>query len=196
MAERLDAIFAFALELEKLKGILRRNKPIGLDRRENTAEHSWQIAMLALSLAPESAVPVDIDRVLKMLLVHDIPEIDAGDVMVYDAAQRRAAEALELAGAERLFGLLPDDTGRALFALWHDFSHGSDDDARFARAIDRVMPMLQNINNRGQSWREHGIGVSQVVAMNQPKVEPVLPGVWARLRAGLDDAVARGDLKP
>ncbi|MBM3117282.1 HD domain-containing protein [Jeongeupia naejangsanensis] len=196
MAERLDAIFAFALELEKLKGILRRNKPIGLDRRENTAEHSWQIAMLAMTLAPEAVRPVNVDRVLKMLLVHDIPEIDAGDVMVYDAAQRQAAEALELAGAERIFGLLPDDTGKALFALWHDFSHGDDDDARFARAIDRVMPMLQNLNNGGQSWREHGIRVSQVVAMNQPKVEPVLPGVWAKLRAGLDDAIARGDLQP
>ncbi|GHD67004.1 HD domain-containing protein [Jeongeupia chitinilytica] len=196
MAERLDAIFAFALELEKLKGVLRRNKPVGLDRRENTAEHSWQIAMLAMTLAPEAVRPVNVDRVLKMLLVHDIPEIDAGDVMVYDAAQRQAAEALELAGAERIFGLLPDDAGKALFALWHDFSHGNDDDARFARAIDRVMPMLQNLNNGGQSWREHGIRVSQVVAMNQPKVEPVLPGVWARLRAGLDDAIARGDLQP
>ncbi|BCL76345.1 phosphohydrolase [Jeongeupia sp. HS-3] len=192
----LDAIFAFALELEKLKGVLRRNKPIGLDRRENTAEHSWQICMLALTLEAECIAPVDINRVLKMLLVHDIPEIDAGDVMVYDIAQRQKAEALELAGAERLFGLLPADTGKALFTLWHDFSHGTDADARFARAIDRVMPMLQNLNNGGQSWREHGIGVSQVIAMNEAKVAPVLPGVWARLRAGLDEAIARGDLKP
>ncbi|GAA5786598.1 phosphohydrolase [Chitiniphilus shinanonensis] len=194
MSMAFQEVVAFALELEKLKGVLRRNKPLGQERYENSGEHSWQIALLALAMQPHGAEPVDIGRVVQMLLVHDVPEIDAGDTMIYDSAGRAAAEAAERAGAERIFGLLPAAQRDQFMALWLEFTEGQTPEARYARAIDRMMPMLQNIHNQGQSWREHQVRVAQVVATNQPKVAPVFPDAWAWLHQALDGAVARGDL--
>ncbi|TJZ72968.1 HD domain-containing protein [Chitiniphilus eburneus] len=194
MSAAFQDVVAFALELEKLKGVLRRNKPLGQERYENSGEHSWQIALLALAMQPHGAETVDIGRVVQMLLVHDVPEIDAGDTMIYDTAGRAAAEAAERAGAERIFGLLPEPQRGRFMALWLEFTEGQTPEARYARAIDRVMPMLQNIHNRGQSWREHQVRVAQVVATNQPKVAPVFPDAWTWLSGALDGAVARGDL--
>ncbi|WP_283148149.1 HD domain-containing protein [Silvimonas soli] len=188
------AVTSFMLELEKLKGVLRKNRPLGQTRYENTAEHSWQICLLAMSVVPFAAEAVDISRVTQLLLVHDIPEIDAGDVNVYDAAGRAAAEAKEMAGAERIFGLLPAETGEWLFSLWREFTTGDSPEARYARAIDRMMPMLQNLNSGGQSWRENGIRIDQVVGMNRPKVSGVFPSIWVQIEQQLHEAVTRGDL--
>ncbi|GGP27292.1 HD domain-containing protein [Silvimonas amylolytica] len=190
------AITSFVLELEKLKGVLRKNRPLGQTRFENTAEHSWQICLLAMSVLPHAAEPVDMGRVIQLLLVHDIPEIDAGDVNVYDAAGRAAAEAKEDAGAARIFGLLPAETGAQMYALWREFTTGTCAEARYARAIDRMMPVLQNLNSAGQSWRENGIRIDQVTRMNHPKISGMFPTLWPLIEQQLQDAVARGDLGP
>ncbi|MBB5191500.1 putative hydrolase of HD superfamily [Silvimonas terrae] len=188
------AITAFVLELEKLKGVLRKNRPLGQTRYENTAEHSWQICLLAMSVLPHASEPVEIGAVVQLLLVHDIPEIDAGDVNVYDAAGRAAAEAKEEAAAQRIFGLLPAETGAQMYALWREFTTGTSAEARYARAIDRMMPVLQNLNSAGQSWRENGIRIDQVTRMNHPKISGMFPTLWPQIEQQLIAAVARGDL--
>ena len=190
------AITAFMLELEQLKSVLRRSIPPGLSRYENSAEHSWQICLLALSMQEQAAQAVDMAQVLKMLLVHDIPEIDAGDVLAYDiSAQAQQAER-ELAGAQRIFGLLPGAPGEQLLALWHEFTTGTSFEANYARAVDRLMPMLQNIHGGGRTWHENQIRIDQILTNNKPKIASVFPAAWPELEASLRHAVARGDLLP
>jgi len=165
-AAALDARLGFVLELERLKAVLRRTKPIGLERYENSAEHSWQIAVLAMVFVDLADEPVDLGRVVRMLLVHDIPEIDAGDTFVYADQARADQGPVEEAAARRLFGLLPEPTASELLNLWLEFEANATPEARFARAMDRLMPVLQNLNNDAQSWREHGITREQVEAKN------------------------------
>ncbi|MBS1793726.1 MAG: HD domain-containing protein [Acidobacteria bacterium] len=163
MKDELEKCFGFILELEKLKAVTRRTKPLGLDRYENSAEHSWQTALLALVLARFGAENLDVERVVKMLLVHDVGEIDADDVFFFDEAGRAAAKEKELAGIRRIFGLLPDEQAAELFALWNEFENGTSSEAKFARAVDRVMPILQNIHNGRQSWTENGVTKEQIL---------------------------------
>src|SRR6266699_3720886 len=138
----MQAIVDFIIELDKLKGVTRKTRPLGLDRYENSAEHSWQIALLAASLAPFAETKIDIDRVICMLLVHDIGEIDTGDTMVYVEGGWDERKAAELAAVTRIFGMLPEDQGAGFLALWQEFEHGHTPEARFARAVDRAMPVL------------------------------------------------------
>ena len=176
----LEAIFGFALELDRLKAVLRRTRPTGLGRYENSAEHSWQICLVALVLARRCRVPVDVQRVLEMLLVHDVPEIDCGDQFVYarDAAERHAAEG---AAAERLFGLLPEPEGSRLLERWREFEARETPEAIFAYAVDRLLPVLQNLHAGAQgSWREHGVPLHRVTAVNGA-IADALPEVWAEL---------------
>jgi len=163
MINDLEKSFEFILELEKLKAIQRRTKPIGLDRRENSAEHSWQLGVMALVLAKFANEPVNIENVMKMLLVHDIGEIDADDVFFFDKAKRENAKEKEIRAVKRIFGILPDDKAKELLGLWKEFEFGETDEAKFARAIDRVMPILQNVNNNKQSWTENGISKEQIL---------------------------------
>src|SRR5262245_50365752 len=153
----MQQIIDFILELDKLKAVTRATRPLGLDRYENSAEHSWQIAMLAVSLEPYAAESLDIDRVVHMLLVHDIGEIDTGDTIVYVEEGWEARKAAERAAAVRIFGLLPGGAGARLLALWQEFEDAATPEARFAHAVDRAMPALLNLANAGQSWRENGI---------------------------------------
>ena len=188
----MQAIVDFILELDKLKGVTRKVKPLGLERYENSAEHSWQIALLAASLAPYAPEPVDIGRVVAMLLVHDIGEIDTGDTLVFAQdgwAERKAAER---AAVERIFGLLPPAQGGAFLALWEEFEHGSSAEARFAHAADRAMPVLLNLNNQGQSWRENGIRYERVRDRVGPPIAQGCPALWAYLEGRLADAKERG----
>jgi len=159
----LEKCFEFILELEKLKAVNRRTKPLGLDRYENSAEHSWQTALLALVLAKFGARDLNIEKVVKMMLVHDIGEIDADDVFFFDESGRADAKEKELAGVRRVFALLPDEKAEELFALWNEFENGSSSEAKFARAIDRVMPVLQNLYNNRQSWTENGVTKEQIL---------------------------------
>ncbi len=188
----LQAIVDFALELDKLKGVTRKTRPLGLTRYENSAEHSWQIAMLAMSLAHLAASPVNIDRVVQMLLVHDVGEIDTGDTIVYateGVAERKAAER---AGALRVLGLLPEAQRAPFVALWEEFEAEVTADSRFANAVDRAMPVLLNLANNGQSWRENGIRHEQVVRRVGPQITAGCPALWNYLEARLADANDRG----
>jgi putative hydrolase of HD superfamily len=163
MKDELEKCFEFILELEKLKAVQRRTKPLGLDRYENSAEHSWQAALLALVLAKFGNESFNVEKVVKMLLVHDIGEIDADDVFFFDEAGRAAAKKKEHAAMKRIFGILPEEKAAELFALWHEFEHGDSAEAKYARAIDRAMPVLQNLYNNKQSWTENGVTKEQIL---------------------------------
>ena len=188
----MQKIIDFILELDKLKGVTRKTRPLGLDRYENSAEHSWQIALLAASLAPYAASPIDINRVVAMLLVHDIGEIDTGDTMVYveeGVAERKAAEA---AAVTRIFGMLPEPQGAKFLALWQEFEDANTPEARFAHAADRAMPVLLNLANSGQSWRENGIAHDRVVRRIAPPIKAGCPALWDYLEARLEDERRKG----
>ncbi len=184
----MQAIVDFILELEKLKGVTRKIRVRGGERYENPAEHSWQIALLAASLAPYADGPIDIDRVVKMLLVHDIGEIDTGDTMVFVEHGWEERKAAELAAVERIFGLLPEAQYNMYLALWREFEDGETAEARFANAADRAMPVLLNLANEGQSWRDNGISHARVVARIGPPILAGCPALWAYLEPRLEEA--------
>ncbi len=188
----MQQIVDFILEIDRLKGVTRQTRPLGLDRQENSAEHSWQIAMLAASLAQHAAEPVNVDHVIAMLLVHDIGEIDTGDTIVYAESGWAERKAAELAAVERIFGLLPAAQGARFLALWQEFEAGTTAEARFANAADRAMPVLLNLANDGQSWRVNGITHARVVARVGPQIREGCPALWSYLEARLQDAQHRG----
>lgn len=188
----MQAVVDFILEIDRLKAVTRKVKPMGQDRYENSAEHSWQLALLALSLAPHAEAGTDMDRVVRMLLVHDIGEIDTGDTLAFVEhgwAERKAAE---LAAVTRIFGLLPDDEGAQLLALWREFEAAETGEARFANAIDRVMPVLLNLANRGQSWRENDVSYERVVKRIEPPIRGGCPALWEWLAPQLEQARVDG----
>lgn len=187
----MQQIVDFILELDKLKAVTRKVRPHGLTRYENTAEHSWQITLLALSLAPNDG-SMDVDRVIRMLLVHDIGEIDAGDRIVFAEKGWEEQKAAEQRSVKRIFGLLPEESGSALLALWMDFERNESAESRFAHAIDRAMPVLLNLANDGGSWRENGISYERVVARVAPEVEAGCPALWAWLAGRLEEAYRGG----
>ncbi|HRH42999.1 MAG TPA: HD domain-containing protein [Pyrinomonadaceae bacterium] len=162
--DELESCFEFILELEKLKAVQRRTKPLGLERYENSAEHSWQVSLLALTLAKFANQPIDIERVIKMLLLHDIGEIDADDTFFFNSTGRQEAKGKEAAGVKRLLAILPDEKADEFWKLWNEFENGDSNEAKYARAIDRVMPMLQNLYNNKQSWTEHSITKEQILS--------------------------------
>lgn len=188
----MQQIIDFILELDKLKGVTRKTRPLGLERYENSAEHSWQIAMLAASLAPHAGAPIDINRVIRMLLVHDIGEIDTGDTLVYAEGDWKERKAAELAAVTRIFGLLPQQQGAAFLALWQEFETGETPEARFAHAVDRAMPVLLNLANAGQSWRENGVSHERVVRRIAPPIKAGCPALWDYLEGRLEEARQKG----
>jgi len=188
----MQQIVDFILELDKLKGVTRKTRPLGLARYENSAEHSWQIAMLASSMARFAATPVNVDRVIHMLLVHDIGEIDTGDTIVYaeeGLAERKAAEQVAVT---RIFGMLPEDVGQTFMSLWLEFEEGETAEAKFAHAADRAMPILLNLSNDGQSWREHGITHDRVVRRCEGTVRDGCPALWEYLEGRLQAEQDKG----
>lgn len=168
----------FILELEKLKSVLRKTKPVGQERYENSAEHSWQTALTAMVLLDEAAPDLDHLKVLKMLLIHDVVEIDCGDVFVYDQAARAAVQEAEEKAAARIFGLLPQPLGSELLQLFREFESRATPEAQFAKAVDRINPVLQNLSAGGQSWVEHGITRQQVLDMNR-EIKNASPALWS-----------------
>ncbi len=161
----IEDVIPFIVECEKLKSVLRRTNPVATDRRENSAEHSWTLALLAISLFPTCDPFLDRLRVLKMLLIHDLVEIDAGDTFCYAVRPDKAA--CERLAAERIFGLLPCGLSEEFLALWHEFEASETKESTFANALDRLLPLIQNYNNNGQSWKEHGITFDQAYSRNQ-----------------------------
>ncbi|HFV9294857.1 TPA: HD family hydrolase [Serratia fonticola] len=184
----------FLMEIDKLKSVQRRTKVMGTQRQENSAEHSWHFAIAALSLAPYASDEVNIQRVIQMALLHDIVEIDAGDVMVYDLAARSAIHDQEVAAAKRLFGILPEPQRGVFTALWQEYEAGESADARFALVLDRCMPMLMNLHNGGQSWVENDISLQQVLDRNT-MIADIHPELWQYLEQHLQDAQRKGWLK-
>lgn len=190
----MTQVVQFLMEIDKLKNVQRRTKVLGTQRQENSAEHSWHFAIAALSLAPYAGEGVDIQRVIQMALLHDIVEIDAGDVFVYDLAAREAIHDQEVAAAKRLFGLLPEPQREYFTALWQEYEAGESADARFALVLDRSMPMLMNLHNEGQSWVENNVSLEQVVKRNS-MIADIHPELWKHLLQHLQDAQRKGWLK-
>jgi putative hydrolase of HD superfamily len=188
----MQQIVDFILEVDRLKGVTRKTRPLGLDRYENSAEHSWQLALLASSMAHYAETPVDIDRVVAMLLVHDVGEIDTGDTFVYVEGGWEERKAAELAAVKRIFGLLPEPQRERFIALWQEFEAGETPESRFANAIDRAMPVLLNLANNGQSWRENGITHDRVIKRVAPQIKAGCPKLWEYLEARLEDVRAKG----
>jgi 5'-deoxynucleotidase YfbR-like HD superfamily hydrolase len=188
----MQHVIDFALELDKLKAVTRKVKPLGLDRYENPAEHTWQIALLATALEPYAARPVDIGRVVAMLLVHDVGEIDTGDVIAFAEEGLAQRKTDERAAVRRIFGLLPDGQARRFLELWEEFEAETSADARFAHAVDRVMPVLLNLANNGQSWVENGITYDRVVRRVEGQIKTGCPALWDYVAMRLADAQRRG----
>jgi putative hydrolases of HD superfamily len=188
----MQQIVDFILELDKLKGVTRKTRPLGLERYENSAEHSWQIALLAASMAQYADGPIDIDHVVTMLLVHDIGEIDTGDTMVYVEGGWTERKAAERAAITRIFGMLPEPQRDRFIALWQEFEDGVTPEARFAHAADRAMPVLLNLANNGQSWRENGITHERVVNRVAEPIRNGCPALWDYLETRLDEVRRQG----
>jgi putative hydrolase of HD superfamily len=188
---RLDAETAarlrFLAEADRLKTELRATTLFDGSRRENSAEHSWHLALYALTLAEHAVRPVDVDRVIAMLLIHDLVEIDAGDLPIHTTASDQGAkEAEEHAAAIRLFGLLPKAQGAALHALWHEFEAAETDDAIFAKALDRVQPVMANLATGGGTWPTYNVTPAQLQTRVGVKVQRGAPAVWSALEAQID----------
>jgi putative hydrolases of HD superfamily len=194
-AARLADQLGFVLEVDRLKSVIRRGYVADGSRRENTAEHSWTLALMALVLAEHAAEPVDVATVVRMVVIHDLVEVDAGDTYVYDAAGRASKDARERAAADRLYGLLPADQGAELQALWDEFEHGTSREARFARSVDRFAGFLLNHASGGRAWRENDVTADRVHAVNQA-IDDGSPALWAEVQRRLADALDRGWLEP
>ncbi|MCB2209345.1 HD domain-containing protein [bacterium] len=184
----------FIAYVDQLKSVIRQNGLIDNSRSENTAEHSWHAALSAIVLAPYANEPIDIDRVTRMLLVHDLIEIEAGDTFVYDGEGLAAQEAEELKAAEIVFSRLPKPLDRELRALWDEFEARQTADAKFAKAVDRFMPLFSNLRNGGSSWVRHGITKAQVIGICHI-IEDGSEALWAMSEALLDEAEAKGWLR-
>lgn len=191
--EKIEKVLNFIVEIEKLKNVLRKTKPVGLERFENSAEHSWHVCVSALMLQSFANEPVDIDRVIKMLLIHDLGEVDVGDTIIY-ASETEELKAEEAAGVKRILSILPGGMGDDYLELWHEFEAGETADSRFAKAIDRVPPLLHNLHGQGHSWRKHGVSKERVFSLNQ-RIEQGSEDLWAVIRRKLEEAVNAGVLK-
>jgi putative hydrolase of HD superfamily len=178
MTERLDAQITFLSEADRLKSVLRASRLHDGSRFENSAEHSWHVMLYALVLAEHADGDVNIDRVLRMLLLHDIVEIDAGDTPIHGDFDPEAQAARETAAADRLFGLLPDDQAETYRALWEEFEAAQSADAIFAKSIDRVQTPIGNLANGGTSWRDYGVSLEQLETRVGTPVDKGAPDLW------------------
>jgi putative hydrolases of HD superfamily len=190
--ETLQPTIDFIRELDKLKGVERKTRPLGLARFENSAEHSWQLAVLAMALSRYAEGAIRLDRVVSMLLLHDIGEIDTGDTIAYAMEGMEQRKIAEEAAVKRICAILPDDLGNLFESLWHEFEAEETPEAKFAHAMDRSIPIILNLANNGQSWRENGISYEQVIKRNGPAVQAGCPALWAYLQRRLDEARTNG----
>ncbi|MGR5237625.1 HD domain-containing protein [Vibrio alfacsensis] len=193
--ERLEKQLTLIIELDRLKSVLRRTRVKSADGRlENSGEHSWHVALMAVLMQEHANAPVDITRVMKMLLIHDVVEIDAGDTFVYDTEASQEQEEKERKAAERLFGMLPSDQGDELLALWNEFEAAQTNDAQYAKALDRLIPMLLNYHNDGQSWIENGVTREQALTINK-RIELGSVTLWDKAKELIEGATDKGWLK-
>ncbi|MGI6168109.1 MAG: HD domain-containing protein [Christensenellales bacterium] len=196
MRKRLEQQIDFFLELDRLKQVLRRNLIIGEERNENDAEHSWHLAVMALVFSEYAAQKeMDLLRVVKMLLLHDVVEIDAGDTFCYDEAANRDKEEREEMAARRIFALLPPDQHREFYGLWREFEEGKTKEARFAVCLDRLQPLFLNYRTGGHTWSMPGVTSGDVKKRNRP-LEENAPVLWEYALEMIERAVEEGILAP
>lgn len=194
MLNRLEKQIQFVMEIDKLKHIYRQNLVADGSRRENDVEHSWHLAVMALLLQEYTVEPVDVLKVIQMVLLHDLVEIDAGDTFAYDPEAGLDKEERERLAADRLYSLLPDDQGCELRALWDEFEAGESPEARFAACLDRLQPLLNNYHTQGGTWRMHDVSSAQVRKRMEPVGEsaPVLGELVETL---IESAIEQGILR-
>lgn len=192
--ERLERQIAFVREVDKLKTIHRQTLLTDASRQENDAEHSWHLALMALILGEYADDGgIDLLHVIRMVLVHDLVEIDAGDTYCYDEAGYEDKARRETAAAERIFNLLPADQAGEIRELWDEFEAAETPEARFANALDRLQPLMHNVFTNGRMWQKHNIVKSQVIDRNR-KIADGAPDLWRFARNLIDQAVANGHL--
>ncbi len=189
----LEQQLAFIIEIDKLKAVYRQTTvKEDKNRHENSAEHSWHITLTAQLLQGYAEQPINMTRVIKMLLIHDIIEIDAGDLFAFAKQKDHQQQALkEEKAAQRLFGLLPTSQNEEYKSLWLEFEEANTSDAQFAKSMDRILPLVQNMNNQGGSWAKHKISQSQVLARNN-HLQTIAPKLWQYVVSQTELAVAKG----
>lgn len=191
MSNNLERQVEFLLEADKMKNILRQTLKLTDYSRENDAEHSWHFALMAFVLSEYASEEVDINRVIKMALVHDLVEIYAGDTYAYDTENNKSKAEREKASADRLFSMLPAEQGRQIRNLWEEFDAGQTPDACFAAAIDRLQPMLNNYYTCGRSWKNHNVESGMVYKRMEP-IRRASEELWQFAASLIDDAVNKG----
>lgn len=185
---------AFIKEIDKLKYIQRKTKLFNSDRHENDAEHSWHLAMMTIVLAEHSDKPIDVLKVVKMVLIHDIVEIDAGDVFIYDTLKNHTNTDEELLAAQRIFGLLPEEQAKEFIAIWQEFEDGKTDEAKFAKTMDRFEPLLQNTSNNGGTWTEFDVPYQKVYD-KKITIKDGSATIWNYAENLINESVEKGILK-
>ena len=194
MEERLKKQYAFLMEIDKMKQIYRQTHIRGRSRQENDAEHSWHLAMMAFLLSEHANEEVDVLKVMKMVLVHDLVEIDAGDTYAYDAAGNETKRERELAAADRIFGILPEDQGEEIRALWDEFEAYETTEARFAHTLDNFQPLSLNDENGGEDWECHQVKKSQILKRNE-KTATGSQTIWKYMEEVIERNVKEGKIK-
>lgn len=192
--ERLKKQMEFIIEVDKLKDIIRQTNLTNGERKENDAEHSWHLALMAVFLSEYSKEPVDVLQVIKMVLIHDLVEIDAGDTYLYDEAGNGTKAAREQKAAERIFNILPQDQAEELFGLWREFEDRKTPESKFANTLDRIQPVLLNDATEGRAWREHDVCIDQIMSKNEytSQGSDVL---WAYIQEVFEKNMKNGNIK-
>ena len=192
--ERLQQQIAFLMEIDKVKNIFRQTYLADGERKENDAEHSWHIALMAVLLQEHAEEEVDLLKVMTMVLIHDLVEIDAGDTYAYDSAGAATKRAREEKAADRIFGILPADQGAYFRELWEEFEAYETGDAKYAHLLDNFQPLLLNHASGGKSWAEHGVKRSQIYKRNE-KMEETSKTVWECVKAIVEENIEKGTVK-
>ena len=193
-ADHLVKQIAFIKEIDKLKYVLRKTKLFNSDRHENDAEHSWHLAMMTIVLAEHADHPVDVLKVLKMVLIHDIVEIDAGDTFIYDTVKNHTNTDEELTAAKRIFGLLPAEQAEEFITIWKEFEDGHTHEAKFAKTMDRLEPLLQNTSNNGGTWAEFNVPYEKVYAKKKA-IKEGSATIWKYAENLMKESIEKGILK-
>ena len=191
---RIEKQISFIVEIDKVKNIFRQTLLADGNREENDAEHSWHIALMAILLKEYAEDEVDVLKVMTMVLLHDLVEIDAGDTYAYDTLATASKREREVKAADRIFGMLPEDQGNYFRALWDEFEEYETADAKYAHLLDNLQPLLLNDASGGISWREHGVKKAQIYKRNE-RIEETSAVIWKKIQELIDKNIALGNVK-